>query len=84
MLCSCFRKIILATVQGSWGAREERWGAISEHWGEAATGWWSREGEECLMLGVLEVNFQELLMDEMRGGKEKETESKAPGPSSCR
>lgn len=38
MLCSCFRKVILATVQGGWGAREERWGAISEHWGEAATG----------------------------------------------
>lgn len=36
------------------------------------------------MLGVLEVSCQELLMDEMRGGKEKETESKAPGPSSCR
>lgn len=33
------------------------------------------------MLGVLEVNCQELLMDELRGGKVKEAGSKVPGPS---
>ena len=70
----------LSGTCSGWGAREERWGATSEHWGDASTGWWTG-GEKCQMLGVLEVNCQELLMDELQGGKEKETGSKVPGPN---